>query len=410
MLRYLAFAAATAALAGCATAPAPFDDADHAAFDAFYDAKVADGERAGYVVGVMKEGRLAHVGAYGLRDIATGAPMTRDTRFRIASMSKPITSVAVMMLVEDGLVSLDDPVTKYVPEFANAKVATDLAAGADGGFDVVDAEQMTVRHLITHTSGLGYLFDFETDLGKLYLSRSLYDGDGALEEEIASLADLPLYFQPGERWYYSWADDVLGRVVEVASGRPFETFLAEEIFEPLGMTATEFFPDAAEIETLADVYTHDDTGALVADPSFDQEAIPTWPSGGGGLISSADDYMHFAAMMLNGGALDGVRLLEPETVAAMTTPEVDPAKLPETFVGIGYGYGFGVITDAEASRYEGDAAGDFFWGGYFGTEFYVSPERGVVAVVMTQNLPTPTSRPSDTRGDLYRLVTQALAE
>jgi len=381
-----------------------------AALDAWYAAKVADGERAGYVVTLAYNGRLVHTAAFGMKDIDSAAPMTADTRFRIASMTKPITTVAALMLVEDGRLGLDDPVSDYIPAMDTMMVAKSPMMN---GEEVLELEALTqpitVRHLLTHTAGLGYLFDYETDLGRLYLSRSLYDGEGDLEAKINELAELPLYTQPGTTWYYSWADDVLGRVIEVAADQPFEDFLAENIFAPLGMTDTEFFPDEAETALMASIYTHGEDGALIRNTEASSERTPTWPSGGGGLVSTAGDYLRFGQMLLDGGTLGDVSILEPETVAMMTRPQVDAARAPERFVGMQYGFGVAVITDAEASRID-DRNGDFFWGGFFDTTFFVGPEEGWVAVVMTQNQPTATSRPTDTRGDLHRLVYGTLGD
>jgi len=230
-----------------------------------------------------------------------------------------------------------------------------------------------------------------------------------LEAKINVLAELPLYTQPGTRWYYSWADDVLGRVIEVAADQPFENFLAENIFAPLGMTDTEFFPDDAETARMASIYTHDEDGALVRNQNAASERTPTWPSGGGGLVSTAGDYLRFGQMLLDGGVLDGARILSAESVAQMTQPQVSADQLPERFVGMRYGFGVAVITDADASRTE-DRNGDFFWGGFFDTTFFVSPEEGLVAVLMSQNQPTANSRPTDTRGDLHRVVYDILGD
>jgi len=202
---------------------------------------------------------------------------------------------------------------------------------------------------------------------------------------------------------------VLGRVIEVAADQPFEDFLAENIFAPLGMTDTEFFPDEAETALMASIYTHGEDGALIRNTEASSERTPTWPSGGGGLVSTAGDYLRFGQMLLDGGTLGDVSILEPETVAMMTRPQVDAARAPERFVGMQYGFGVAVITDAEASRID-DRNGDFFWGGFFDTTFFVGPEEGWVAVVMTQNQPTATSRPTDTRGDLHRLVYGTLGD
>lgn len=368
--------------------------------------------RAGYVAMVARQGRIGHWSAAGFADVEKGRPMTLDTPFRIASMTKPVTAVAVMMLVESGQLALEDPVSRYLPRFAGVKVAESTNANDDGEIPVRDLSvPITIKHLMTHTSGLGYVFDLRTDLGKLYVSQSLYDGEGDLSQRIDRLPDLPLYFEPGKRWSYSYANDVLGHVVEVVAGQPLETFMGERIFEPLQMADTTFFPDENLRARAAEVYRHTEDGKLV--PAFSAarpEEVPTWAAGGSGLVSTAGDYMRFALMLANGGELDGVRLLARSTIESMSKNQVDPAKLPESMKGFGYGLGFGMVLEPEQGAEAPGVVGDYGWGGYFDTDFFISPKTGLVAILLTQEEPGPHRPGGSARQLLTPLAYGALAE
>lgn len=413
-------AAACASTIGAQDAAAPGAlasqvDQRFAALDAHFAAQTEAGVRAGYVALIAEDGEIVHTLETGYADAENALAITADTHFRIASMTKPVTSVAALILIEEGVIGLDDPVADYIPAIADMEVA--LSPVFDAGAPAPTrpaARDMTVRHLLTHTSGLGYLFDFQTELGALYRERSLYAGEGDLAEHVSWLTELPLYADPGAMWMYSWSDDVLGRVVEVASGQPFEDFVAERVLAPLGMDDTGFFltegaREAITAET-ALVYAHDEAGALVPAYSARTEYYPDWPSGGGGLISTPADYMRFLQMLANGGELDGARVLSADMVAMMTTPQIDRAVIPEgQFEGLSYGFGVGVTTDAEASSVE-DRDGDYFWGGYFDTRFFVSPSTGVVAAVFSQYEAGPNAPETDTFADLARLVYQGLEE
>lgn len=341
---------------------------------------------AGYVIMVARDGRLVYETAVGQRDIAHHLPMTLDTRFRIASMTKPVTAAAVLMLYEEGRIHLDDPIARYLPEFADMKVVTGF--GDKGEILTEPARRpITIHHLLTHTAGIGYLFDSSTPLGRAYLDLHVYS-PGDLAEKVRRIAGVPLYFQPGEGWRYSFADDVLGRLIEVVSGKSFDLFLKERLFEPLGMTATSFSLSETELPLLAVAYTHDGNHHLkefVHERTVDTLAAGMWPSGGGGLISTAGDYLRFAQMLANGGSLDGKHYLSPLTVALMTRNHVAPeilSKFRPDDPGQGYGLGVGVILDPALWRVAG-AEGDFTWGGFFDTHWVASPKTGIVAVIMT---------------------------
>lgn len=362
------------------------------AMDARLDALVANEDRSGVVLLMARHGQVEHVSQAGYANIASGEPMTADTVVRIASMTKPVTAAAIMMLVDEGVLSLADPVSEYIPAFANARVATATSVNAEYEIPTEPlARPITIEDLLTHTSGIGYVFDYQTNLGALYIGNDIYQGgpEISMDERMETLAGLPLYFQPGGRWFYSFSNDVLGHVVATVSGQGLEDFKQARIFEPLGMDSTSYFPDEALRERLSTLYTHDDLGDLVpVEGSADQAAIAPFEAGGAGLFSTANDYFRFAQMLLNGGELDGVRILSEASVAAMTEPHVQAERLPPGMSGVnmGFGYSLSVIYDGTGENAM-RRVGDFGWGGYFDTNFVVSPSTGMVAIVMAQELP-----------------------
>jgi CubicO group peptidase (beta-lactamase class C family) len=334
---------------------------------ALFRADADTSQAPGYVLMVARDGKLLHASAVGFRDREHSLPMTMDTRFRIASMTKPITSVAVMMLYEEGRFHLDDPVARYLPEFSAPRVYTGVTPS--GELLTTPAKHpITIRQLLTHSSGLGYVFDPKSPLGQAYATLPMAT-PGTLADKVKLIATMPLYFEPGTDWRYSYAHDVLGRLVEVLAGMPFEDFLKTRIFEPLRMTHTGFYLEAADLPLMATVYKHAPDGTLI--PSDLPGSTPTtshdrWPSGGGGLVSTAGDYLRFAQMLANGGTLEGKRYLSPVTVTLMTSNQVPAdamhAYWGEDSVGLGYGLGVSVIIDAAHSP-QADFDGDFYWGG-----------------------------------------------
>lgn len=363
---------------------------------------------AGYVLMVARAGKLVYSTAIGMRDRARRQPMTLDTRFRIGSMTKPITAVAVLMLYEEGRFHLDDPVARFLPEFANPRVFTGV--DAQGALVTEPAKQpITIRHLLTHTAGLGYVFDVSTPLGKAYQAVPRTP-DRTLAEVIRAIAGVPLYHQPGADWRYSYADDVLGRLVEVVAAMPFERFLKARLFEPLGMTHTGFSVPQSDLTLLATVYRHTATGDLEpADlSSLGSPADPgRWPSGGGGLISTAGDYLRFAQMLANGGSFEGKRYLSPVTVNLMVSNHVPEDAMFKFWGansrGLGYGLGVGVLIDAVSSPQAG-LNGDYSWGGFWDTHWLVSPRSGIVAVLMAQLDPRGNTTPQRTDPDFRNLL------
>lgn len=373
-------------------------------------AEVDDGVRSGFVAMAIQDGETIFSSVNGLADREAGDPMTVDTRFRIASMTKPITSVAILMLADDGVLSIDDPLSKYLPAFAEMTVATSVTANEDGTIPTEAlSTPITLRHLLTHTSGLGYLFDTETDLGKLYLSKSLYEMDGDLKTRINTLAALPLYTQPGNKWIYSYATDVLGAVVEIASGQNLEAFFQSRIFTPLGMTDTEFGFDSSDLENVAVVYMHNDAGEIVrlapGEPALDPNTNGAgWYSGGGGLVSDADDYLAFCQFLINGGvAPDGARLLSTANVDALFNSQIGPAARTDEWreQGVSFSLG-GWVALAEPTNLDNNAgAGAFGWGGFYDTSFTINRYEKTAYVAMAQRQPGPHDKQSAV-GELMR--------
>jgi CubicO group peptidase (beta-lactamase class C family) len=283
-------------------------------------ALVDQGRLAGVVTMVARHGKVVEFDAAGKRDLASGAPMQKDSIFRIYSMSKPITGVAMMMLFEQGKWQLNDPVAKYVPEFANLKV---YATDANNNMVLKDqVHPVTMRELMSHTGGFTYGFFSNTPVDKLQREADVLNVNNTLDEFIKRMAKLPLNAQPGTEWHYSVSVDIQGYIVQKLSGMPFEEFLEKRIFKPLGMVDTGFYVPKDKVGRLAEFYIYDKDGKLEPEHSgfnHDYSAKPAFPSGGGGLVSTATDYMRFCQMLLNGGELNGVRLLSPLTVELMRT-------------------------------------------------------------------------------------------
>jgi len=354
--------------------------------------KLVDEERvAGGVVVVARRGKVVQFETCGMMDIEDHKPMRRDAIFRIYSMSKPITSVAAMILYEEGKIKLDDPVSKYIPQFKKLAVVTDPEAEE---ITTVPAQrEMTVRDLMRHTSGLTYGVFGNTNVDKLYRkSIQLSAGGETLQSMTEKLAAIPLLYQPGTKWHYGVSTDVLGRVVEVASGRPLDKFLAEHIFEPLGMEDTAFYVPADKIERFSTNYGPDPQGGLqpIDEPETTRYAeIPTFFSGGGGLVSTASDYMRLCLMLLNKGRYEGGRLLKAETVEMMTRDQLPRQAFPigtGERSGVGFGLGFSVCVE-RSSMASASRVGEYGWGGMASTHFWISPKDELAVVVLTQHIP-----------------------
>jgi len=346
---------------------------------------VDSGRLAGAVTMVSRHGKVVEFDAVGKRDIAANAPMQKDSIFRIYSMSKPITGVAMMILFEEGKWQLNDPVAKYIPEFAKLKVYSTEANG-----NVVMKDQnhpVTMRELMSHSGGFTYGFFSNTPVDKMQLEADLLNPNNTLDEFIKRVAKLPLNSQPGTEWHYSISVDIQGYIVQKLSGMPFEEFLEKRIFKPLGMTDTGFYVPKEKLGRFAEFYNYDAEGKLHAvgvreGLNHDFSAKPALSSGGGGLVSTATDYMRFCQMLLNGGQLDGVRILSPLTVELMHTNMLTP-NMTIFGPGAGFGLDFAVYTDsAAAGGYYGK--GSYWWGGAAGTWFWIDPVNDLVVVGMIQ--------------------------
>jgi uncharacterized repeat protein (TIGR03806 family) len=372
---------------------------------------------AGAVALVLHRGKPVFSAAIGSADIGANRPMAADTLFRIASMTKPITSVAVMMLVEEGKVKVDDPVSKYLPEFKNLRVLDPKGSGT-----VAAVREITIHNLLTHTSGLSYGFLAGDRLGPAYREAKVSDGlalaDSALAENIRRLAGVPLKYQPGEAWEYGLSTDVLGRLIEVVSKKPLDEFFQDRIFQPLGMSDTHFTLPAMKRERLASLYRPGADKAVVK-VSDDPVRIgpltysagmpfrePAYLSGGAGLVSTAPDYARFLQMLLNQGDYNGKRLLKRETVELMKSNQIGDLKLLLGGHGDKFGYGFGVVTAVGRGK-EVFSPGTFSWGGIYNTFFWVDPEKEVVGILMTQLYPFDHLT---IREDFKRLVYESLAK
>jgi CubicO group peptidase (beta-lactamase class C family) len=364
-----------------------------ARIDAFLQNEVDTGKIPGAVLLIRRNVQTAYFKSFGVRDPATKEPMSPETIFRIYSMSKPITTVAAMMLVEEGKLQLDDPLSKYIPAFADVKVGVERK-GEDGamGLDLVPAKKpITIQDLMRHTSGLTYGFFGEGLVKKAYVDAHLFAGDVDNAEFVQRLAKLPLVYQPGTTWDYSQSVDVLGRVIEVISGKSLYQFEKERLLDPLGMKETAFYvTDPAKKSLVAEPFPNDrkiGNDAEMGDP----RVVQKWESGGGGMVSTIGDYSRFAQMILNGGTLDGKRYLSPKTIAYMGSNHIGPGSgvVPGPYYlpgpGFGFGLGFAVRTDAGVSANEG-SVGEMNWSGAGGTTFWVDRQENMFVVFMAQTI------------------------
>ena len=343
----------------------------------------------GTVTAIMRKGKLVHLDVRGSMDVADGQEMRRDTVFRIASMTKPITSVALMMLWEEGHFQLRDPVSRFLPEFADVQVSSTSDASGKTGELVPLTRPIQIRDMLLHTAGLANNYLGNPDAYRAHMAALEQPTD--LEAYIKHLAKLPLNYQPGERWEYSTATSVVGRLVEVISGMPLDEFFYQRIFEPLGMKDTHFFLDESYAERLAAQYTPGEDEKIVEqDPGSEQSRWISGPqtlfSGAGGLVSTVDDYLRFQQMMLNGGELNGTRLLAPSTVSLMIDNHTGDLPLWLAGPGMGFGLGYGVVVDRGAAATP-LSEGAAYWGGAYCTISWLDPEEELVGVLMTQVRP-----------------------
>jgi CubicO group peptidase (beta-lactamase class C family) len=337
---------------------------------------------SGAVTVVARHGKIAYSKAAGLRDCERQLPMTEDTIFRIYSMSKPITGVALMTLFDEGRFQLNDPVCRYLPEFKNQTVHTDKG-------DVPVAHDMTIRELMSHSGGLTYGFFGNSAIDQQYRAAKILDPNIPLDEMVRRLGPIPLEFQPGTRWLYSVSVDVQGRLIEVLSGKSFDVFLKERLFKPLDMPDTDFYVPANKVQRFAACYQAEPDGSikLQDDPQKSNYLKnPVFKSGGGGLVSTTRDYLRFAQMLLNGGELDGQRILRKSTVELMHQNYLPKGVWvqfgPNPMQGTGFGLDFAVRTEPDPAA----RRNAFWWSGMATTRFFIWPEADVVLLSMTQRI------------------------
>ena len=372
---------------------------------------VDSGKLAGMVTCVARRGYVVHFDKFGYQDIQSKAPMELDTIFRIYSMTKPVTCTALMILYEESLFNLTDPISKYIPAFKNVRVWT-----TDN--ELVDpVRPITVQDIMRHTAGLSY-GGYESSssyVDKLYDEADLFNTSLTNEEITARIASLPLISHPGEKWHYSMATDVAGYLVEVLSGQSLADFMQEKIIDPLGMHDTAFYIDPAKLNRFATLYgktADDDLGVLDEPASSDFLPPIAAHAGGSGLVSTTADYLRFTQCILNKGEPEGVRLLGPKTVGLMTSNHLPATLLPIAFegyvpmLGMGYGLGFGVMLDVAQTGMLG-SVGDHSWGGYAETYFLIDPQEEMIAILMSQYLPSQTY---PIRQEFRTAVYQALIE
>lgn len=383
---------------------------------------VDEGKFAGVQTLIARKGKIVHFEQVGKLSLDTGANIEKDSLFRIYSMTKPITSVAAMLLFEQGKFQLDEPIANYLPEFSNVKVLVNDAL-------VEPDHAPTIRELISHTAGLTYGIFSNTEVDKRYrealwgdrgvLDLTNYRGDSIqlkvanLDEMSKAIADIPLLYQPGSRWVYSVSVDILGRLIEVISERPLDEFMQQEIFDPLQMNDTFFEIPANKIARFGTNHIVDKDGNLIVvdrPESSDYSKPVSLFSGGGGLVSSTMDYLRFAQMLLNGGELNGVQLLSPTTVALMQRNQLTDTSSrgfsdrPNTAGTVGFGLGIGIATSEQ--KLSATEVGAYSWGGMAGTLFWVDPEHELVAILMVQRIYSPEAIRSKFRNLTYQAITE----
>ena len=359
------------------------------AMDTYMKYSVWAGDRSGFVTMFAQDGRVVHSSAVGWADIESKKPMRVDTQMRFASMTKPVTAIAALILVNDGKLNLNDQVASYIPSFENLRVAVTENKNSAGFFDTRPIKKpLLVKHLLMFSSGVGPGYSKASDLYKHWMANGIRSHEsGGLAERVEKLSQLPLFEEPGSVWRYGSSADVLARVIEVVSGEAFDVFLEERIFSQLSMDNTRFLHTVPDHKILAQVYTQDSNGELVLAPKrIDSE----WNEGGSGLVSTASDYMRFALMIWNGGEFDGVRILPKQVISDMKLPHVKKGVFARRDVkGLGWGLGVGIVVNEDSTL--PSKLGDIFWGGYYGTTFFISPSTGLVGIILSQNEMSPYS-------------------
>jgi len=364
------------------------------------------GDTNGILTLVAHKGEVVHLARCGYKEIATQEPMGFDTIFRIYSMTKPIVSLALMMLYEQARFQLNDPVHKYLPEFKDIKVLE------PNGELVPPRQEISIQHLLTHTAGLTYGAFGDTEVDRMLVAANIFDKSITLEEMVRRITRLPLLYHPGERWVYSVATDVVGRLVEVLSGQSLADFLDEKIFQPLGMVDTSFSVPPEKLARFSPCYAETETEKIVMNDGVQNSTYRNVKcySGGGGLVSTLEDYFKFASLVSNRGYLNGIRLLGRKTLELMRSNHLPADLLPmviqEPILGYGFGLGFSVLLDVAQSQAQG-SVGSHGWSGLASTTFWVDPVEDLVAILMTQYI---ALNPFPLHADFRSLVYQALID
>lgn len=399
-----------------------FSSSRLAAISPYFQSYVDNGKLAGFSTLVSRHGEIAHFECVGQRDRERGLPLQEDTIFRIYSMTKPITSLALMMLYEEGHFQLNHPVSRYIPEFKRLRV---WHGGTKEAFETVEcAREMTIRDLLTHTSGLTYGFMYAHPIDAMYRDAGIGGAATAgmtLKDMVTKLADIPLLFSPGEHWNYSVSTDVCGYLVEVLSGLPLDEFFQSRIFGPLGMVDTAFFVPKEKLGRFATNYFKDPKSGKqgvmdVGDETSTYARQPEFLSGGGGLVSTMIDYWRFCQMLLNGGEFNGARLVSRKTIEFMIMNHLPGGQNMKQMTtsafselaadGAGFGLGFAVTLDPAEAMATG-SAGNFSWGGAASTYFWIDPEENLISILLTQLYPSSTY---PLRPQLQQLVYGALVD
>lgn len=376
------------ALIGCSQAP----DFDTAAMDTLLSSAVEVGDVIGVQALVFDEGQVVYRNQYGLADRERDVPVADDTVYRVYSMTKPMTSALIMALVEEGKIALDDPAANYIPQLAQMKV---VSMGDDGAPQYADqARPMTIEDLLLHRAGLAYGIFGGNPVEDAYGAANLFELDQPMSAAMDKLEQLPLLGQPGEQWFYSFSIDVLGRIAEVVEGKPLDELFDDRFFMPLGMTETGFFVSADQKPRFASNYMQGEEGTFtLADDaqSSDFTVDNAMQSGGGGLVSTTDDWLKFARMLLDEGTFEGQRILAPETVRLMMTDHLGatPSLLPWVGEGSGAGFGYGGSVQLTENAATGRYPGQFGWGGAARTNFWIDPENGAIGIIMLQMFSGP---------------------
>lgn len=382
--------------------------------DAMLEEAISEEQVPGLVALVVKDGKVVYHEAKGYSDVASGKKMEKNSIFRIASQTKAITSTAVMILWEEGRFRLDDPISKYIPEFKNPQVLQTFRYGDTTYTTKPSSKEITIRHLLTHTSGLGYgVIDGDERMKMIYHKVGVVDlfttENVTIGESVKRLAKLPLHHEPGAKYTYSEGLDVLGYLVEIISGKPFDVFLKERIFDPLGMNDTRFYLNEAQASRLVTVHTRKDNQwvsfpVTFYDPDYPKTGAKTFFSGGAGLSSTVEDYAKFLQMYLNGGIYNGKRILSPTTIETIMTNQVGD------LLGDGgkdYGLAFGLV-DAKGVQLGGiGSLGTFDWGGYFNTQYFAAPQEKLIGLIFKQ---TSGAGNGDQTGWKFRQMVFTLVE